>query len=61
MVEFLEQSSFINNSGWCDYVFEADYELMPLEDVDAHIQEKGHLHNTPSAEEIEGTRRIRTR
>ena len=40
-------------TGWCDYVFEDDYELLPLEEVEAHIQEKGYLHNTPSGEEIE--------
>lgn len=44
---------FINNTAWCDYVFENDYQLTSLEEVDAHIQEKGHLHNTPSAQSIE--------
>jgi len=40
-------------TGWCDYVFEEDYELTSLEDVEAHIEDKGYLHNTPSGEEIE--------
>jgi hypothetical protein len=40
-------------TGWADYVFEADYELTALEEVEAHIEEKGYLHNTPSAEEVE--------
>ena len=40
-------------TGWADYVFDKDYQLLPLEKVEAHIQEKGHLHNTPSAKEIE--------
>lgn len=43
----------VDNSSWCDYVFESDYKLKPLEEVEAHIEAKGHLHNTPSAEEIE--------
>jgi len=47
------QELFINNSSWCDYVFEDDYELLPLEKVEEHIKEKGHLHNTPSADQIE--------
>lgn len=38
---------------WCDYVFEDDYELMPLSKVEKHIEEKGHLHNIQSAAEIE--------
>lgn len=38
---------------WCDYVFEKDYDLFPLSKVAQHIEEKGHLHNTPSAKEIE--------
>ena len=38
---------------WSDYVFEPGYELLPLEQVKAHIDEKGYLHNTPSGESIE--------
>lgn len=40
-------------TGWCDYVFEEDYDLLPLEAVEDHIAAKGHLHNTPSAKVIE--------
>lgn len=47
------QELFINNSAWCDYVFEEDYNLLPLEKVEEHIKENGHLHNTPSANQIE--------
>ncbi len=39
--------------GWPDYVFEEDYELSSLTEVEQHIQEKGHLPNIPSATEIE--------
>lgn len=38
---------------WCDYVFEEDYDLKSLQEVEVHIKEKRHLHNTPSGEEIE--------
>lgn len=41
------------DGGWCDYVFEAGYDLKSLEEVDHHIKSKGHLHNTPSGAEIE--------
>jgi hypothetical protein len=38
---------------WADYVFDPDYELKPLNEVEKHIQEKGHLPNVPSAKEVE--------
>lgn len=39
-------------TGWADYVFQEDYELTSLEEVEAQIERTGHLHNTPSAKEI---------
>ncbi len=39
--------------GWADYVFKEDYDLPTLEEVEKHIQEKGHLINIPSAKEVE--------
>lgn len=38
---------------WPDYVFEHDYDLRPLKDLEAYIQKEGHLPNVPSAKEIE--------
>lgn len=38
---------------WADYVFAKDYDLPTLEEVEKHIQEKGHLINIPSAAEVE--------
>lgn len=38
---------------WADYVFEDDYVLKPLEEVEQFINENGHLPNVPSAETIE--------
>ncbi len=40
-------------TNWADYVFENDYDLPSLEEVKTHIDEKGHLMNIPSAEEVE--------
>jgi len=40
---------------WPDYVFEANYPLMDLADVKAHIQSKGHLPGIPSAKEVKTT------
>jgi len=41
-----------NSSNWADYVFEEDYELMPLNDVSNFIDENGHLPGVPSAEAV---------
>ncbi len=40
-------------TGWADHVFETGYPLRDLDEVKQHIAEKGHLPDTPSAEEIE--------
>ncbi len=40
------------DTGWADYVFEEDYNLTSLENVKEHINTYGHLHNTPSEEEL---------
>ncbi|WP_445710418.1 hypothetical protein [Flavobacterium sp.] len=37
---------------WADYVFNKDYYLPSLEEVENHIKEKGHLINVPSAKEV---------
>ncbi len=39
--------------GWPDYVFEENYSLPTLHQVEQHIAEKGHLINIPSAKEVE--------
>lgn len=38
---------------WPDYVFAKDYSLLPLEQVEQHIQAEQHLPGIPSAKEIE--------
>lgn len=39
-------------TGWADYVFNEDYDLPTLEEVEKHIKEKGHLINIPSDQEV---------
>ncbi|SFT97083.1 hypothetical protein SAMN04489724_3060 [Algoriphagus locisalis] len=39
-------------TGWSDFVFEKDYQLPTLEEVENHINEKGHLKDIPSAKEV---------
>ena len=40
-------------SNWADFVFENDYNLPTLADIENHIKEKGHLKDIPSAKEVE--------
>ena len=39
-------------SNWPDYVFETDYSLPTLQEVEAHIKTSGHLKDIPSAKEV---------
>lgn len=39
--------------GWPDYVFEDDYSLMPLNELEKLINKNKHLPNIPSAVEVE--------
>lgn len=40
-------------TGWSDFVFEKEYNLPSLTQVEKHIEEKGHLKGIPSAKEVE--------
>ena len=40
-------------SKWPDFVFEKNYNLPTLKEVENHIKEKGHLKNIPDAKEVE--------
>ena len=37
---------------WADYVFKPDYDLKPLNEVEAFINKNGHLPNVPSEKEV---------
>lgn len=39
-------------STWADYVFNKDYNLKPLSEVESFIKENGHLPNVPSAAQV---------
>ncbi|WP_420602825.1 fibronectin type III domain-containing protein [Flagellimonas sp.] len=41
------------SGNWPDYVFKKGYDLPTLEEIQKHIDEKGHLPNIPSANEVE--------
>lgn len=39
-------------TGWADFVFEENYDLPTLEEVERHIKAKGYLKDVPSAKEV---------
>lgn len=42
----------IDEANWPDYVFEKDYQLPTLSEVEKFIEQNGHLPNVPSREEV---------
>jgi hypothetical protein len=42
----------VDMNGWSDFVFKKEYNLPTLEEVEKHINEKGHLENIPSEKEV---------
>ncbi len=42
----------VDLTGWSDFVFDKDYNLPSLKDVENHIKQKGHLKDIPSAKEV---------
>jgi hypothetical protein len=47
-----EEVEVLLSDDWPDYVFEDDYALMSLEDLETNIEENGHLPDVPSASEV---------
>lgn len=48
-----EEMRIQNSANWPDYVFEKEYDLMPLDELKASIETNKHLPNIPSASEVE--------
>jgi hypothetical protein len=49
----IRSTEVLVETGWCDYVFEEDYELRPLEEVEAFIKANKHLPEIPAGSVIE--------
>ncbi|MBL7921421.1 MAG: hypothetical protein JNJ40_13975 [Bacteroidia bacterium] len=41
-----------NTGNWADYVFDKNYKMLPLNEVEAYVQKNKHLPGVPSAEEV---------
>lgn len=46
------QNIEVDLTGWSDFVFDTDYKLPSLKEVEAHIQEYKHLPNIPSEAQV---------
>lgn len=42
----------VSSNGWADYVFEENYDLKSLEEVEAFIDAEGHLPNVPKESQV---------
>ena len=49
----IRANEVIVETGWADYVFQDDYKLKPLSEVEAFIKENKHLPSVPSAVKIQ--------
>jgi hypothetical protein len=49
----IQSKELIVESGWADYVFDKNYKLLTLDEVETFIKQNNHLPNIPSAKEIE--------
>ncbi len=49
----IRSTEVVVETGWADYVFDKNYQLKPLYEVEAFIQQNNHLPNIPTAAEIE--------
>ncbi|MBX7152052.1 hypothetical protein K1X84_10455 [bacterium] len=43
---------YLITTGWSDFVFQKDYKLRSLKEVEEHIKDKGHLPDIPSEKEV---------
>lgn len=48
----VEELKVQNSSNWPDYVFESDYNLADLDEVEAYVKENKHLPEVPAASEL---------
>lgn len=49
----IRAKEIICETGWSDFVFEENYHLPTLQEVEDHINKHGHLKDIPSAAEVE--------
>lgn len=49
----IRAKEIVVETGWADYVFEQDYNLRSLNEVESFIAKNGHLPDVPSAKDVE--------
>jgi hypothetical protein len=48
----IRAKEIIVDSGWADFVFEPDYKLISLEELDSYIKQNKHLPDLPTSSEV---------
>jgi len=48
-----EEVTVMLSENWADFVFDDDYKLMPLNEVEQHIKKNKHLPGIPTAEDVD--------
>jgi hypothetical protein len=48
----VQAKEVVVNTGWSDYVFDADYRLAPLDEIADYVRTNHHLPGIPSAAEV---------
>lgn len=51
--KIVAKSCYITNTGWADFVFDKNYKLQSLEEVEDYIKSNKHLPEIPSSKDIE--------
>jgi hypothetical protein len=50
--KILAKSCYVTLNNWADYVFESNYKLLPLNQVEAYYKQNKHLPELPSEKEV---------
>ena len=53
--KIIAKSFFVNSQNWADYVFDENYKLAPLTEVEAYVKQNKHLPEIPTTCEVEET------
>lgn len=48
----IRAKEIVVDTGWADYVFQKNYRLAPLSEVERHIAENGHLPDMPAGNQV---------
>ncbi|GAB3730758.1 hypothetical protein GCM10027594_12800 [Hymenobacter agri] len=50
--KLVAKSAYVTSTGWADYVFDKNYRLAPLSEVEAYVKANKHLPEIPTTSEV---------